>query len=35
MPSKQNNNLQTTPLIFIDGQQIGDYSDLPEFLGEK
>ena len=28
-------NLQTTPLIFIDGQQIGDYSDLSEFLGEK
>ncbi|OEZ33877.1 glutaredoxin [Francisella endosymbiont of Amblyomma maculatum] len=28
-------NLQTTPLIFIDGQQIGDYSALSEFLGEK
>ncbi|APC91656.1 MULTISPECIES: glutaredoxin domain-containing protein [Francisella] len=28
-------NLQTTPLIFIDGQQIGGYSDLLEFLGEK
>ncbi|APD50483.1 glutaredoxin domain-containing protein [Francisella hispaniensis] len=28
-------NLQTTPLIFIDGKQIGGYSDLLEFLGEK
>ncbi|QIW10324.1 glutaredoxin domain-containing protein [Francisella sp. LA112445] len=32
---KQKYNLETTPLIFIDGKQIGGYSDLVEFLGEK
>jgi len=32
---KRKYNLETTPLIFIDGKQIGGYSDLLEFLGEK
>lgn len=32
---KQKYNLETTPLIFIDDKQVGGYSDLVEFLGEK
>ncbi|KFJ43968.1 glutaredoxin [Francisella philomiragia] len=32
---KHKYNLETTPLIFIDGKQIGGYSDLLEFLGQK
>lgn len=32
---KRKYNLETTPLIFIDDKQIGGYSDLVEFLGEK
>ncbi|AIT08843.1 glutaredoxin [Candidatus Francisella endociliophora] len=32
---KEKYSLETTPLIFIDGKQIGGYSDLVEFLGEK
>lgn len=32
---KAKHNLQTTPLILIDGEKIGGYSELLELMGNK